>query len=225
VSMLPHGDRDFVFYRHPSADVLWRAEDVDRSSVAQARVFHFGSVSLAQEPSRTATLAAAAYAAESGALLSYDPNLRLDLWPSPAAAREGMLTGWHEAQVIKVSEDELRFLGNAESIEGAARALWHDGLRLVAVSQGPRGCTYYTPEGSGHVSGFAVTPLDTTGAGDAFVAGTLSGLLAADLTWSAAALDRALTLGNAVGALSTTKIGAMSALPSRAEVLRFMGAS
>jgi fructokinase len=225
VSLRPGGEPDFMFYRHPSADMLRRAEDVDPSYVAQARIFHFGSLSLIQEPARTATLTAARYAADSGALLSYDPNLRLALWPSIAAAKDGMLDGWRLARVIKVNSEELFFLREERTLEGAVRALWHEDLALVAVTVGGKGCTYFTADSTGYLPGFPVGTVDTTGAGDAFMAGLLSGLLEASGPWHTSAIERAVTWGNAVGALSTTRIGAMSALPTRAEVQRFLSDS
>jgi fructokinase len=214
VSVLAQGERDFMFYRHPSADMLWCSEDVNLASLANTRIFHYGSISLIHEPSRGATLTALLHAKRSGAVLSYDPNLRLSLWPSPAVAKAGILTGWQYAEVIKVTAEELSFLSEEQTLEGAARSLWHPSLRLLVVTQGKAGCTYFTAETSGHVPGFAVHPKDTTGAGDGFVAGMLSGLLVADLIWERAVIEKALALGNAVGALSTTQVGAMSSLPS-----------
>ncbi len=176
VSLLADGERDFMFYRHPSADMLWHSEQVDQADVARARIFHYGSISLIHEPSRSATLTALAYAKSNGALLSYDPNLRLPLWPSVDAARAGILNGWQHAEVIKVSEGELAFLSEQDTLE------------------------------------------DTTGAGDGFVAGMLTGLLEGNLTWDKAVIEKALLLGNAVGALTTTGVGAISSLPTMAEV-------
>ncbi len=214
VSLAAHGERDFMFYRHPSADMLWRPEDIDPAYIAHTRIFHYGSISLIHEPSRSATLTALGYAKESGAVLSYDPNLRLPLWPSADDARTGILAGWQYGEIIKVSEEELSFLSKEQTLEGAARSLWHQQLRLLVVTQGKAGCSYFTAESSGHVPGFIVQTKDTTGAGDGFVAGMLSGLLAADLSWERAVIEQALLRGNAVGALSTMQIGAMSSLPS-----------
>lgn len=214
VSLLAQGERDFMFYRHPSADMLWRPADVDASYAARTRIFHYGSISLIGEPSRSATLKALSYAKEGGAVISYDPNLRLPLWPSAQDAKSGMLAGWQHANIVKVSEEELYFLSGESTLERAARSLWHTSLRLLVVTQGKDGCTYFTPEASGHVPGFVVQPIDTTGAGDGFVAGMLSGMLEANLNWDRAVIERALLRGNAVGALSTTQIGAISSLPS-----------
>jgi fructokinase len=219
VSLLAQGERDFMFYRHPSADMLWRYEDVDPAYLASARIFHYGSISLIPEASRNATLTALTYAKRNGAVISYDPNLRLPLWPSADEARGGILEGWQHAEVVKVSEEELSFLSSGEqTLEEAARSLWHEHLRLLVVTQGEAGCAYFTPDFSGHLPGFVVEPKDTTGAGDGFVAGMLSGLLAADLSWERAAIEKALSMGNAVGAAATTQLGAMSSLPSREEV-------
>ncbi len=221
VSLRADGERDFLFYRHPSADMLWRPEDVDHEVVRATRIFHFGSISLIGEPVRSATLTALAEARAHGALVSYDPNLRLALWPSAEAAREGILLGWREADLVKLSEDELVFLTGSPN-PAAVRQLWHERLRLVVVTRGAAGCTYITSEGSGTVPGFSVPVVDTTGAGDGFVAGLLVGLLEQDGDWSQEAIELALRLANAVGALVCTRRGAIPALPTRSRVVRFL---
>ncbi|MDW8060129.1 MAG: PfkB family carbohydrate kinase [Thermomicrobium sp.] len=221
VSLRADGERDFLFYRHPSADMLWRPEDVDRSVAGSTRIFHFGSISLIDEPARSATLAALAEASAHGALVSYDPNLRLALWPSARAAREGILRGWQEAELVKISEDELEFLTGSRD-PAAARQLWHDRLRLLVVTRGANGCSYLTPETNGSVPGFAVRVVDTTGAGDGFTAGLLVALLEQGNDWSVSSLERALRFANAVGALVCTRRGAIPALPTRARVERFL---
>jgi fructokinase len=223
VSLRGDGERSFMFYRHPSADMLWRPDDVDAAYAASARIFHYGSITLIGEPSRSATLAALGHARAGGALISYDPNLRIHLWPSADAARVGMLAGLQHADLVKVSEEELSFLTGVEDLTAGAERLWHDRLRLLVVTQGAAGCSYFTGEKQGRVPGFAVQALDTTGAGDGFVAGLLAGLLDYGLTWERAAIESALRLGNAVGALTTTQRGAIPALPTRDQVARFMG--
>jgi fructokinase len=224
VSLLSQGERDFMFYRHPSADMLWRCEDVDPAYVGGTRIFHYGSLSLIHETSREATFTALTYARRNGAVISYDPNLRLPLWASAEAAKAGIFEGWQYAEIIKVSEEELRFLCAGElTLEQAARSLWHEHLRLLVVTQGKDGCTYFTPDFSGHLPGFVVEPKDTTGAGDGFVAGMLSGLLTADLTWEKEVIEHALSIGNAVGALSTTKVGAISSMPTWEDVQLLLG--
>jgi fructokinase len=273
VSLRADGERDFMFYRHPSADMLLRPDEIDRAYVGAARIFHYGSISLISEPSRSATLAAVETAVERGVLVSYDPNLRLNLWSSreqprdvgheqprdvgheqphlagheqphlagheqphlagrrqphlagrrqPAdAAREGMLTGWRYAQVAKVSEDELAFLSGEDDFDAAVEALWHERLRLLVVTAGRGGCRYATVEARGQVPGFSVETVDTTGAGDGFVAGLLVGLLEDEQVWeNVSALEQVLRFANAVGALTTTRRGAIPALPTREQALK-----
>ena len=222
VSLLDQGEREFMFYRHPSADMLWSIDDIDAAYAVNTRIFHYGSISLISEPSRSATFAALTLAKNNGALISYDPNLRLSLWPSAEAAREGMRLGWQYAEIAKVGEEELLFLSGESTIERAVSSLWQPHLRLLVVTQGRTGSTYFTADDRGHVPGFPVTAKDTTGAGDAFVAGMLSGLLAANLLFEKPIIEQALILGNAVGALSTTQIGAISSLPTQETVRSFL---
>ncbi|MBU1746304.1 MAG: fructokinase [Chloroflexi bacterium] len=223
VSLRADGERDFMFYRHPSADMLLRPADIDPAYIGAARLLHYGSISLIGEPSRSATLTAVDIARQHNLIISYDPNLRLALWPSADEALEGMLEGWRFAHVAKVSREELTFLSGEADLEAGIRHLWHDRLRLLVITEGPDGCRYATEEARGHVPGYRVTPVDTTGAGDGFVAGLLAGLLENEQAWeSIPTLERVLRLANAVGALTTTRRGAIPALPTREQVIAFM---
>jgi len=223
VSLRSDGERDFVFYRHPSADMLYAPAHVDPAYVRAARVFHFGSISLISEPACAATLYAVDVARAAGVLVSYDPNLRLGLWPSAEAARAGVQRAWALAHFIKVSEEELTFLAGTDDPEKAVDILWHPDLRLLVVTCGRAGCRYITSRFSGEVPGFSVNVVDTTGAGDGFVAGLLKGLLD-----NLDALDREPQLraicryANAVGALTTTLRGAIPALPTAVAVQMFL---
>ncbi len=215
VSLRADGERSFMFYRHPSADMLMTPADVALDVIDRAKVFHFGSITMIGEPSRSATLAAVRRAQERGLLISYDPNLRLSLWPSAEAAREGMLIGFDYAQVVKISDEELEFLTGGQDVA----ALWRDNIRLIVVTYGAGGSTAHTRRESYHVPGFKVQAVDTTGAGDGFVAGLLVRLLEKgfdDLTGT-------LRFANAVGALTTTQRGAIPALPTRTEAERLLG--
>jgi fructokinase len=225
VSLRADGERDFMFYRHPSADMLLSPEEIDLDYVGAAQVLHYGSISLISEPSRSATLAAVEGANERGVLISYDPNLRLNLWPSTEAARQGMLDAWEFAQIAKVSLEELNFLSGQNELQAAARTLWHDRLRLLVITEGRYGCRYFTSEAQGRVPGFKVETVDTTGAGDGFVAGLLAGLLENERAWERVAdLEHVLCFANAVGALTTTERGAIPSLPTRDQVSALMGA-
>lgn len=225
VSLKADGERDFMFYRHPSADMLFEAGEVDETAIRAAKLFHFGSITLIDDPVRNATLHAAQTAREAGLLISYDPNLRLSLWPGADAAREGMLTGWPYAQYIKVSREEALFLSGKDALEEAAAELWHDDLRVLLVTDGAKGSSYFTGASQGYVPAFDVEVVDTTGAGDGFMAGFLFRLLAdPSLADGPASLQEALRYANAVGALTTTRRGAIPALPGPEEVERLLSA-
>ncbi|MEJ2289897.1 MAG: PfkB family carbohydrate kinase [Deinococcales bacterium] len=222
VSLTSTGERDFLFYRNPSADMRHRPEEIAEDYLAGASMLHIGSISLIQDPSRSATLRALDLAAEHGLWVSYDANLRLPLWPSPDAAREGIRSVWRRAHVVKISEDELEFLTGARDM-AAARTLRHDALRLLVVTRGDAGAWYLTRQGEGEVAGFRVDTVDTTGAGDAFTAALLASLLENDaLEKSRGALDTAIRRANAYAALTTTRRGAIPALPSRQELEAFV---
>jgi fructokinase len=217
VSLRADGEREFLFYRHPSADMLFRPEEVDAGTIAAARIFHFDSISLAAEQPRETALHAASLARDGGKLISYDVNLRLPLWRDAEAARAGILTGLARARIAKLSDDELDFLTGRREPE-AARGLWHDGLQLLVLTMGGRGCILLTREGERHVPSIAVTPVDTTGAGDGFVAGLLAGLLPHERLPDQEALVAICRFANVVGALTTTERGAIPSLPTRAAV-------
>lgn len=223
VSLGAGGEREFMFYRHPSADMLYTPQEVDGEYIRTAKIFHHGSISLISEPSRSATFEAIKIARQGGLLISYDPNLRINLWPDENSARQGLLSVWDQADIIKVSEEELDFLSGYENTSQAAEALWHDRLKLLLVTRGKKGCTYITKEFQGDVPGFRVEPVDTTGAGDGFVAGMLMGLLENPDAWEQEdRLSEICRFANAVGALVTMERGAIPAMPSRDRVIEFL---
>lgn len=218
VSLGPGGERDFMFYRHPSADMLMRPEDVAYHVIDDKRIFHFGSITMIDEPARSATLAAVEYAQKRGKIISYDPNLRLPLWQSAEAARSGMLSGLNYATVVKVSDDELEFLTGGHDVT----PLWRDATRIIIVTQGPQGATVYTRDGrSHHAPGFKVESVDTTGAGDGFVAGLLVKVLEYEDAY-AQHMPEIVRFANAVGAITTTQKGAIPSLPTREAVEAFI---
>lgn len=230
VSLSKEGERDFLFYRNPCADALLRPTEVRKRSFNRGRIFHFGSISLIQEPSRSATLHAIEMAREKGLLISYDPNLRPPLWPSLATARRWILMGLRQADIVKMSEEEVRFLGGNGPIAHAVEQLRFP-HQLFVVSLGAQGCYYRSPRHSGAVPAFRMRAVDTTGAGDAFVAGMLCGILAAthakrkldDL--APAELNSILRFANACGGLATQVRGAIPALPTRRDVERLLRTS
>ena len=214
VSLKDDGDREFMFYRHPSADMLLRPDEIDTDDISNAKLFHFGSISLIGEPVRGATLHAVNKARESGCLISYDPNLRMSLWPDEEAAREGLLLGLSLANIVKISEDEAKFLSGFSDLDKAVNKLWHDDLQLMVVTRGKNGCSYFTADFRGEVDGFEVDAVDATGAGDGFVAGLLQGILKHPETLNnPEQLSKLCEFANAVGAITTTRRGAIPALP------------
>lgn len=222
VTLRKDGEREFMFYRNPSADMLLQEAELDLELIRKAKIFHYGSISLITEPCKSAHIAAAKAAKDAGVILSYDPNLRLPLWPSADSAREGILSIWDTADIIKISEEEISFLTQGEDPydDNVVRKLYHDNLKLLLVTEGPEGCRYYTKEFSGRVKGLKVEAVDTTGAGDAFVAGILSQLAVdTSLFQNEDRLRDALRFANACGALTVKERGAIPALPTRETVL------
>lgn len=217
VSLGKDGERSFVFYRHPSADMLMRPEDVDLNVINGRRIFHFGSITLINEPSRSATLMAAQHARANGLLISYDPNLRMALWPDADTARQGMLTGLNYAHIVKVSDEELVFLTDGNDVT----PLWRDEMQIIIVTHGAEGSSVYTRKERHDVAGFKINAVDTTGAGDGFVAGVLVGILEHEYDYVTRMADIA-RFANAVGALATTEKGGIPGLPKRAAVDMFL---
>jgi fructokinase len=217
-----NGDRSFTFYRNPGADVLLETAELSYNLIDDCRIFHFGSVSLTADPARQATLAAVRYAAEQGKFVSFDPNLRLMLWPGEDQARAAILQAMPLADLVKISEEELWFLtGERDISRGAAILLEQFSLQIVLVTLGPRGAYARTRSGDAWSPAYDVATIDTTGAGDAFTGAFLHQLLldgrpAAALRESD--LAAFLSFANAAGSLATIRRGAIPALPSLAEI-------
>lgn len=234
IAMPDEHQAEFVFYRNPGADTRLRPEELDRTLLQQTRAFHFGSVSLSVEPSRSATLAAVRLAREAGALISFDVNYRPSLWPQPAEALEVMRAVLPQAQLVKVNEAELELLSGSQDLERGSQVLLDYGPDLGVVTLGPQGCFFRSTQGSASVPGFSVQTVDAIGCGDAFVAGLLTQLLSLPLkgggpergSWrDQLTPDRLRQIGryaNAVGALTATQQGVIPALPTAAAVEQFL---
>ena len=171
------GDRSFSFARKPGADTQLRWEEVDKSMIDAAKVFHFGTLSLTDEPCRTTTQKAVAYAKEQGKLITYDPNLRKPLWRTMEEAKEQILWGLYQADVVKISDEEVEFLWDCTPEEGAEKLLTEYGVSLAMVTLGPKGCLLKTKNAICNAPGPKVHPIDTTGAGDIFGGSAVSRLL------------------------------------------------
>lgn len=226
VSLQADGERDFVFYRNPSADMLYRPEEVPEEAFAGCRVFHYGSITLIQEPSRSATLETLRRARDHGAWISYDPNLRAPLWPDLDTARREILAALPLADLVKVSEEEAEFLFGPGSCSQQAERLLAQGSSLVAITRGGAGSYLATAGSAAEIAAFPVRAVDTTGAGDGYVGGLIVELLAR--SWRPGTLLTDIDLGSvgrfasAVGALACTGKGAIPSLPTREQIDRFL---
>lgn len=221
VSLRANGERSFAFYRHPSADMLLRPEDIALDVVDACAILHYGSITLIDDPARSATLHAVTRARQTGKIISYDPNLRLSLWSSASAAREGMFAGMGYAHILKVSEEELVFLTDGDSVQ----PLWDrfPSLQLIVVTRGAAGAAIHLRDQSAEIAGFSVLAVDTTGAGDGFAAGLLVKVLEyGGIAQCAGHLNEIGRFANAVGALACTQKGAIPALPTRQQVEAFL---
>lgn len=226
VTLDPSGDREFSFARKPGADTCLRFEELDLSLIDEAKAFHFGTLSLTDEPVRTATQKLVAYAKSKGKLITYDPNLRKPLWKSMNMAKEQLIWGLSQADVVKISDEEVEFLFGLGVQEGARYILDHFGVKLVFVTCGAEGCWFRNRCAQGHVPGLSgITTVDTTGAGDIFGGSAVwqvlqTGKDPADLTESE--LRRAVTFACTAAGLSTTRFGGISSIPEQTDVMARM---
>ncbi|PZE19587.1 PfkB family carbohydrate kinase [Paenibacillus xerothermodurans] len=225
VSLRENGERDFLFYRGPAADMLLEPAELHAAWLDDAAVYHFGSVSLIADPCRAATLEAARRVKAAGGLISYDPNLRPALWPDEETMRRVVLEHIGLADVVKVSEEEAAFLAGKEPPE-AVQYLLGLGAKALVVTLGENGCCVLTRTAMTSIPGVRVKAVDTTGAGDSFVGAMLLKLVEHGIT--AESIESALTdedtvrdifsFANKAGAFTTTRRGAIPALPTLAEI-------
>lgn len=217
-----NGDRSFTFYRDPGADMMLGINDLNYKLIDHCRVFHFGSVSMTQEPSRSATLRAAECAKEKGKLISFDPNYRPLLWYGEKPAREQMLKAVAMCDILKVSEEEMLLLTGETDMEKASQILLEMGPALVLVSLGPKGSFHRNHVCSGYLPTYDVKTVDTTGAGDAFVGAILWQLRNRSRREIESLGDKELRqivdFANAAGSLTTTKSGAIPAIPTMEQI-------
>lgn len=226
VSLDEAGDRSFSFYRPPAADLLFRAEDFDATAFASLAAFHCCSNSLTEPGIAAATLHGMTLAADAGALVSFDLNLRPALWPHGVDARPVAWQALERAQLVKLSREELDWLARDDGEGAVVARLFANGLRVLLVTDGAGPIRWWTRTRQGETPAFRVAVVDTTGAGDAFVAGLLHRIatLGLDAGGLAAAFDADAARGDllrhatACGALAATRYGAFAAMPTRADV-------
>ncbi len=221
------GDREFSFARKPGADTCLEFEEIDLSLIDDAKVFHFGTLSLTDEPARSATMKAVAYARMHDKMISFDPNLRKPLWKDLEMAKEQMLWGISKADVVKISDEEVEFLFGMKPEEGAKHILEAYDVQLVFVTCGADGCYYSNGVASGKIPSLSgIQVVDTTGAGDIFGGSAMYQLLEKGKEpkeLSKAELDEIVTFACTAAGLSTTRHGGISSVPALDDVTRRMG--
>ena len=225
VSLLDNGERDFTFYRNPSADLLLDESEVHADWFGPGDFLHFGSVDLVESPMKGAHVKAIGTAKERGGIISFDPNVRLPLWDDPQDCRKTILEFIPMAHIVKISDEELEFITGTADEQKAIASLFTGDVKVVVLTKGAEGADLFVQNKKYSAAGYSVDVQDTTGAGDAFVGGMLYQLL--NLDAGRANLEavvnehhrKILAFANAAGALVTTGKGAMSSLPTKEQVM------
>ena len=219
------GDRSFSFARKPGADTQLAWEEIDQSLIDEAKVFHFGTLSLTCDPVREATRKAVAYAKAQGKLITCDPNLRKPLWKDLEEAKAQMLWSLRQADVVKISDNEVEFLWDCTPEEGADKLLSEFGVSLAMVTLGPDGCLLKTKNASFRAECPKVHPVDTTGAGDIFGGSAVARLLELEKPVSQLTEEDLAYIGKfaaTAASLSTETVGGIPSIPEKSAVLARM---
>ena len=228
VSLDASGNRDFSFARKPGADTCLKIEDIDESLMADSSVFHFGTLSLTNEPAASATRKAIELAKDHGLLVSLDPNLRMPLWKNEADAKAAMEWSLRQADIVKISDEEIRFLWGLSPEAGAKKLLKEYGVSLVYATLGPKGCYAATKTASVAVgSPKGIHVVDTTGAGDIFGGSAMSQFLQykkvpSELTEEE--LTQIVRFACTAASLSTQKHGGIASVPEKTAVFERINA-
>ncbi|MGH2318161.1 carbohydrate kinase family protein [Planococcus sp. SE5232] len=228
VSLREDGERDFSFYRNPSADLLLEDSEIDADWFNQGDFLHFCSVDLVKSPMKQAHIKAIQAAKMRGGIISFDPNVRLALWEDPQECRKTILGFLPMAHIVKISDEELEFVTGIADEQKAVRSLFTGDVLAVVLTKGAEGADIHVQHKKYSSMGYSVEVEDTTGAGDAFIGGFLYQLL--DLHAQQADVEflisehhkEILAFANASGALATTGKGALSSLPTKEQVLQLM---
>lgn len=221
VHKLPNGDRDFSFYRNPGADMNLKEEEVKEELIENARIFHFGTLSLTDEPVRSATHKAVASAEKNGLIRSFDPNLRPPLWRSLDDAHREVEWGLNHCDVLKISDNEVTWFTGKEDYDEGMKDIMdkHPQIRLACLSMGADGSRAYYNGLRVEAPAYLQTgTIETTGAGDTFGACILHGVLVHGLDHlDEEKLHDMLQFANAAASLVTTRKGALRVMPTKEE--------
>lgn len=224
VALKEDGDREFSFYRKPGADMLFKPEQIEKSWFADGYALHFCSVSLGDYPMKKAHEKAVSYAVEEGMIVSFDPNLRFQLWSDTDKLRQTVNDFIPMAHILKVSDEELEFITGCSRIEDALPELFKGNVQMVIYTKGSDGAACYTNTASGQAAVQKVKAVDTTGAGDGFIGSFLYCLAADGVTadelskLTALQIEKYLGFANIFSSRSVTRYGAISSYPDLAEM-------
>lgn len=220
VHTFPDGDREFSFYRKPGADMMLSADEVDYDMIRKSKVFHFGTLSMTDEPVKAATKKALEAAKEAGCMITFDPNLREPLWRSLEDAKAAMEYGFRYCDMLKISDNEIRFISGKEDYDEGIRYLqekYH--IPVIFLTMGKEGSRAYYNDLKVERAGFSVKAVETTGAGDTFCGCAINGLLKYGIdNLTEEALGEILTYANAGAALITLKKGAIRSMPEPSRI-------
>lgn len=229
VSLDQNGERHFSFCRNPGADTQLSEDDLNYQLLEDTKILHIGSLSLTNEPVKSATLKAIKIVKEAGGLISYDPNWRGNLWKDCSDPLNLIRSIFSYADIIKISDDEMKLLFGEISFSEVAKYLHEKGIKLVLITLGGDGVFFSADMGLGIIEeGKLDVPnvkvIDTTGAGDSFTGGLLYRLTRREnpFAFSRAELEEDLHFANAVASICVTRRGAIPALPNLAEVEKFL---
>ncbi len=225
VHTYPDGDRDFSFYRNPGADMMLTEAEVPEDLIRDSKIFHFGTLSMTHEDVRKATKKAIAIAKESGAVISFDPNLRPPLWKSLEDARRQAAYGFSQCDVLKISDNEIQWFTGEEDFDAGIQKLRSQyDIPLIMLSMGKEGSRAYYKDLRVEVSPFLQeTTIETTGAGDTFGACCLHYVLEHGMDGlDEEKLTQMLTFANAAASIVTTRKGALRVMPEAEEVRDFV---
>ena len=225
VSLREDGERDFSFYRNPSADMLLSAEEICVEDFNEKDILHFCSVSLIDAPIKEAHRRAIEIAKEKGCLISFDPNVRLPLWKNPEDCRKAILEFLPLSNIVKISDEELEFITGIKDEKEALDFLLTGDVKVIIYTKGTNGAEFITKERVIFSPSFKVSAQDTTGAGDSFIGSLLYQVAEGEYSLeqlvdlSEKKVQEILTFSNATAALTVCKKGAIGALPLKEEVL------
>lgn len=225
VSLREDGERDFSFYRNPSADMLLSAEEICVKDFNEKDILHFCSVSLIDAPIKEAHRRAIEIAKEKGCLISFDPNVRLPLWKNPEDCRKAILEFLPLSNIVKISDEELEFITGIKDEKEALDFLLTGDVKVIIYTKGTNGAEFITKERVIFSPSFKVSAQDTTGAGDSFIGSLLYQVAEGEYSLeqlvdlSEEKVQEILTFSNATAALTVCKKGAIGALPLKEEVL------